>query len=152
MSEGLKEVGGRAARKTALDRAWQEWLAQTTAHPKTHRVGKRSFVYEFRRYGQALAQVEPKGDYLVISRLETLETGQGAAKGLVRFLKSLADKNRVRLYARAVAYRPDPPVPAGHLLTQAELQAWYGRLGFQVWQINMNSADVGYPDLPVAWR
>ena len=131
-----------------VELAWQEWHNHTTPHARLQYFHETAFSYEFRRYGQAIALLEPKGDYIFISKLETLQACRGAAKGLIEFLKQLSDKHEVRLFARAIAYKPDPPVPSGHLLTQAELLEWYGKLGFRVWPINRQSADVGYPDLP----
>jgi hypothetical protein len=135
-------------RFTPVELAWKEWLNNTTPHARIQYLNETPFSYEFRRYGQAIALLEPKGDYIFISKLEALQTGQRAAKNLIEFLKKLSDKYDVRLFARAIAYQPDPPVPTGHLLTQTELQDWYAKLGFRVWPINRQSADVGYPDLP----
>ncbi len=150
MHEALKDFCSIAEQDTPLNRLWQEWLENTTPYFKTHYIEQKPYTYEFRRYGDAIALLEPKGDYLLISKLEALEPGRGAGKKLVEFLVRLADKYQMRLYARAVAYKPDPPVTSARLLSQEDLQAWYARLGFQVWQINKDSADIGYPDLPAA--
>jgi hypothetical protein len=132
-----------------LELAWQEWERQTTPYPKVHYIGKTLTIDEFRRYGDGIAWLEQHRDYIVITKIEALQTGQKAAKRLVEFLKSLADKYSVRLFGNAGVYPPDPPVPVGTLLTQQQLEDWYRKLGFQLRKIGESGVTaIWYPDFP----
>lgn len=148
MTVGLGSPLVKIERMTSLELAWKEWQEHTTPYPKDQIIGRHVFVDEFRRYGQALAWLKPGPDYILISKIEALQTRRGEAKRLLEFLKSLSDRYKIRLFARALAYIPDPPLPSGPLLSQRQLEDWYGRLGFEIRPINKHVAEIGYPDLP----
>jgi hypothetical protein len=148
MAIGINSPLVKTERMTSLELAWREWLENTTPYPKNELIGRHLFIDEFRRYGQALAWLKPGLDYILISKIEALQTRRGEAKRLIEFLKTLSDKYAIRLFARALAYIPDPPLPSGPLLSQRELEDWYGRLGFEIRPLNKNVAEIGYPDLP----
>lgn len=136
-------------RMRPLELAWQEWERQTEPYPKTHYIGKKPFIDEFRRYGDAIAWLEIGDDCITITKIEALKTGKGAARRLVEFLKSLADKYRVRLFGNAVVYPPDVPTPVGPLLSQQELEAWYAKMGFKLRKIaGTTITGIWYPDFP----
>lgn len=124
----------------------------TTPCTKIHYIGKTPSFDEFRQYGQAIAWLEWESDYILISKMEAvLQARQGAAKQLVEFLKSLADKYHVRLFGHAVVYSPDPPVPVGDLLNQKQLEDWYVRRGFQLRRIRgTDKSAIWYPEAPPA--
>ena len=124
----------------------------TTPCTKTHYIGKTPHRDEFRQYGQAIAWLEWEDDHILISKIEAvLQAGQGAAKQLIEFLKSLADKYHVRLFGLAKVYPPDPPVPAGDLLNQAQLEDWWVRRGLQLRRIHgTDKSEIWYPDIPPA--
>ena len=129
---------------TLLQCARQEWEDHTTPHPKNHPVGKKIHVHEFRKYGQAIAWLEWGGDYIEITKLETLQPYGGGPARLVEFLKTLADKYQVQLQGRVRAYRPDPPIPEGHLLTKAQLESFYEKHGFQLCKIDADTSEMSY--------
>jgi hypothetical protein len=134
---------------TPLEIARQEWEQHTTACPKVHYIGKKPFTHEFRQYGQAIAWLQWESGFIEITKIEALQTGQGAATRLMHFLKSLADKYHVRLFGNAVVYPPDPSVPVGTLLSQQQLEKWYRNLGFKLRKISGTSITaIWYPDFP----
>ena len=132
-----------------MQQARQKWEQNTTPFPKVHYIGKTPSNDAFRQFGQAIAWLEWNSDYIVITKIEALQTRQGAAKQLIEFLKGLADEYGVRLFGNAVVYPPDPPVPVGMLLSQQQLEAWYKKLGFQLRKIGGTGVTaIWYPDFP----
>ena len=132
-----------------LQCARQEWEDSTKPFPKNHWIGKDCHVDDFRLYSGAIAWIEWGDGRIFISKLEALQTSQGAAARLVEFLKALADKYHLHIVGRSKVYPPDPPAPEGPLLSQEQLDAWYQKRGFQLRKIRDNDAsDFGYPDIP----
>jgi hypothetical protein len=119
---------------TPLQRARDEWEANTTPHPKIHRI-----ISEYRAE-----------DRIVITKFETLQPGGSGATRLIEFLKTLADKYQIPLWGHARKYDPDPPTPKGHLLTKDELDIFYKKRGFELCPIDANTSDMWYiPKIPV---
>jgi hypothetical protein len=144
-----KTPAGHSAALTPLQRARQEWEQVTTPCTKMHYIGKNPYRDEFRQYGQAIAWLEWDDEFIQITKIEALQPGRGAATKLIGFLKTLADKYQVRLFGNAVVYRPDPPIPEGNLLSQAELEGWYKKHGFQLRKIGDTCLTaIWYPDAP----
>jgi hypothetical protein len=139
---------------TPLQRAREEWEANTTPHPKKHPLSKfrpAFHTHEFREFAEAIAWVEWDGKYIEIKKIEKIPcAGRGAAIPIVNFLKVLADKYHVRLWGQAKSYTPDPPwCDDERILSQEELEAWYERLGFQlVRQRKPAPTWIWYPDIP----
>jgi len=141
---------------TPLQRAREEWEANTTPHPKKHPLSEFRPVFhtqEFRQFGQAIAWLEWDGKYIEIKKIEKLPcAGKGAGTPLVEFLKLLAEKYQVRIFGKPIRYDPDPPVPCGPLLTQNQLGNWYEKHGFHLCKILESgipiSVEMWYPDTP----
>jgi hypothetical protein len=138
---------------TPLQLAQKEWECETTPHPKQHfyeNGKKQKGLHEFRKCCQAIALINWNGDEIEITKLEKLPgAGQGAAIPLVNFLKALADKHHIRLWGQAKTYTPDPPRPEGPFPTQEQLEAWYKRLGFQLFTRGKTAPTwIWYPDIP----
>jgi hypothetical protein len=69
---------------------------------------------------------------------------QQTASRLIRFLKLLADKYQIPLWGHARPYEPDPPHPAGRLLTKEELDNFYRKHGFKLSEIDSCISDIKY--------
>jgi hypothetical protein len=69
---------------------------------------------------------------------------QQTASRLIRFLKLLADKYQIPLWGHARPYEPDPPHPAGRLLTKEELDNFYRKHGFKLREIDSCISDIKY--------
>jgi hypothetical protein len=140
---------------TPLQRARDEWEANTTPHPKIHRIiseyrEEEFHKHEFRQFGQAIALLDWDEDRIVITKFETLQPGGSGATRLIEFLKTLADKYQIPLWGHARKYDPDPPTPKGHLLTKDELDIFYKKRGFELCPIDANTSDMWYiPKIPV---
>jgi hypothetical protein len=135
----------------ALEQARKEWEDNTEAAPKTVERGKykkSTRIHDFRRFGQAIAWLDWDAETIEIKKLETLKAGNGGATQLLKFLQTIADKHGLRISAWIVAYPPDPPAPAGKLLTQEELEGWYARRGFQINGNPCGGALGWYPTAP----
>jgi hypothetical protein len=141
---------------TPLQRAFEEWEANTTPHPKKHPLSKfrpTFHTHEFRQYEQAIALLNWTEDCIEIAKLEKLPGRvRGAAIPLVKFLKSLADKYHVRIFGHVKPYTPDPPWPDDeHIPTQEELEAWYKKHGFHLCKRSkLGAVALWYPDIPLA--
>jgi hypothetical protein len=138
---------------TPLQRAREEWEANTTSHPKKHSISKfrpAFHIHEFRKFGQAIAWLKWDGDYIEITKFEKLPgAGRQAGTPLVEFLKSVADKYQIRLFGNATIYQPDPPIPEGPLLSQDQLEIWYKKHGFQLYKsIKSGIVELWYPNAP----
>ncbi len=144
-----KGTDGMAPDATPLQQARREWEEKTVACPKTHYIGRTPYQEDFRRFGAAIAWLEWDDDFIQIAKIETLQPGQGAATNLIEFLKTLADKYYVRLFGNAVVYPPDAPAPEGNLFSQAQLECWYKKHGFQLRKIgDTGLTAIWYPDAP----
>lgn len=125
-----------------------EWEAATSPYPLLHRQSYGEEVEElFRRYGDAIAWLD-WGDCCLISKIETLKAGTGAATALLSFLKSLADKHSFRIYGNPVVYEPTSPQAATNPLSQEALNAWYSKRGFVVGLSRQGVPYLWYPDMP----
>jgi len=141
---------------TPIQQAQHEWEANTTPYPKNHLVlpvvRNNPIVHKdnFRKYGQAIAWLEWDGKYIEMKKFEKLPcAAKGAGTPLIEFLKSLADKYHVRILGNPLRYDPDPPVPCGPLLSQAQLEGWYEKQGFRIHKIpNSDIPIMWYPDAP----
>jgi hypothetical protein len=129
---------------TQLQQAQQEWETNTTPCPKNHPVGKKNHIHEFRQFDKAIAWLNWTGDCIEIVKFETLQPGQGGPTHLINFLKSLADKYQVRLWGHARIYKPDEPVPMGHLLTKEQLEEFYKKRGFLLRKIDADTSEMFY--------
>jgi len=132
---------------TPLQRARDEWEANTTPHPKMHRISeyREEFLkHEFRQFGQAIALLNWAEDCIEITKFETLQPGGGGATRLIQFLKTLADKYQVQLWGHARRYDPDPPMPEGHLLIKEDLEVFYKKRGFELRRIDADTSDMWY--------
>jgi hypothetical protein len=132
---------------TPIQYARQEWEANTTPHPKQHRVSKMRMAFhthEFRQFGQAIALLNWAGDRIEITKVETLQPGGGSPSRLIEFLKTLADKYQVTLWGHARIYEPDAPIPRGHLLKKDELENFYKKRGFQLREIDHDASEISY--------
>lgn len=137
----------------SLQRAREEWEANTTPLPKQHRVSgfRMAFrTHEFRQFGQAIAWLEWDGKYGDLKKLEKLPGAKrGAGTLLLQFLKSLADKHQIRLFGNATVHEPDPPIPDGPLLSQEQLESWYKKHGFQLCRtVRSDIVEIWYPGVP----
>jgi hypothetical protein len=133
---------------TQLELARKEWEDNTAPATKIRVVGKyhkREFKHEFRQYGLALAWLKWDDGLVEIAKIETLQAGKGETKRLLAFMKSIADKHKVRIFGRVAVYEPDPPTPQGTLLSQDQLEDWYGRQGFRL-ERNQCGVFLWYPD------
>lgn len=128
----------------SLRGAKKEWEANTTPCPKNHPVGKKIHIHEFRQFDKAIAFLNWEGDCVEITKLETLEPGQGGPSRLICYLKALADKYEVSLWGHARCYEPDLPTPKGHLLAKEELEAFYRKHGFQLRKIDSDTSEIRY--------
>ncbi|MGA3283973.1 MAG: hypothetical protein ABSD57_05910 [Verrucomicrobiota bacterium] len=139
---------------TPIQLAEKEWEANTTPHPKMHRISEFRMEFrkhEFRQYGEAIALLNWPQDCLEIAKLERLPgVGRGATTPLVIFLKSLADKYHIRLSCLVKPYKPDLPWPDDERIpTQEELETWYKKRGFQLLtQEKPAPTWAWYPDIP----
>jgi hypothetical protein len=132
---------------TPLQQAQQEWEAHTTPRPKNHTYGKRNpeiIVHEFRQFDKAIALMNWDGNRIEITKLETLQPGQGGATRLIFYLKALAHKYHVPLWGHARVYEPDPPIPVGPLLDYEKLIKFYLKHGFQLREIDANTSEFSY--------
>jgi len=132
---------------TPLQRAQEEWEANTTPHPKKHLLSKfrtAFHIHEFRQFGEAIALLDWAKDCIVITKLETLQPGGCGPSRLIEFLKALADKYQVSLWGNARIYEPDPLVPEGHLLTKDQLENFYKKRGFQLRKIDADTSEISY--------
>lgn len=133
---------------TPLQRAREEWEANTTPHPKKHPLSKfrmeEFLTHEFRQFGQAIALLDWAEDRIVITKFETLQPGGGGPTRLIEFLKILADKHQIPLWGHARKYDPDLPIPKGHLLTKDELEIFYKKRGFELCPIDADTSDMWY--------
>lgn len=140
---------------TPLQRARQEWEANTTPYRKEHPISKFRPVFhthEFRQFGQAIALLNWPDECLEIAKLEKLPAaGRGAAIPLVNFLEVLADNHHIRLSCQVKPYKPDPPWPDNERIpSQEELEAWYKKRGFQLFTRGKPaSTQAWYPDVPL---
>ncbi|HZF02558.1 MAG TPA: hypothetical protein VE344_11785 [Methylomirabilota bacterium] len=132
---------------TPLQKAQQEWEANTTPHCKKHSLSKfrpASHIHEFRRFEKAIALLNWTENCIEITKFETLQPGGGGATHLIKFLKTIADKYQIPLCGHAIKYDPDPPIPEGHLLTKEQLEGFYKKHGFQLRKINDETSDMLY--------
>jgi hypothetical protein len=135
---------------TPIQLAKKEWEENSTPHAKNNFIGKRNYTQEFRKYGEAIAWLDFDGEYIVMKKIEKLSCeGRGAGTALIEFLKSLADKYQVRLFANIAAYELEPPIVNCPTLSQDQLEAWYSEHGFQLRRIpNSGLSVIWYPDTP----
>lgn len=127
-----------------LANAMLAWENATTARTCKCGQRRRAQTFAFRQFGDALADLV-WGDECVIRHIETLSERKGAATALVEFLKQLADEHRFVLSGTATVY--PPCCNAGkELLTQDQLEKWYGDRGFDVHPSECG-AKIRYPKL-----
>ena len=133
-----------------LQLAMKEWEDKTTPQHKERKGGKKIRIQEFRKYGEAIAWLELDSKHIVIKKIEKLSCeGRGVGTALIEFLKSLADKYQVRLFANVAAYELEPPIANCPTLSQDKLEAWYQKHGFQLRRIlNSDIPVIWYPDAP----
>ena len=133
-----------------LQLAMKEWEDKTTPQHKERKGGKKIRIQEFRKYGEAIAWLELDSKHIEIKKIEKLSCkGRGAGTALIEFLKSLADKYQVRLFGGVVAYDLEPPISNCPTLSQAQLEDWYQKRGFQLRRIpDSDIVLIWYPDLP----
>ena len=132
---------------TLLQQAKQEWEVATKPYCKKHPISKfrpAFHIHEFRQYGKALAMLNWTGQYIEITKLETIEAGKGEATRLITFLKSISDKYQIPLCGHARKYDPDSPIPSGHLLTKEQLESFYVKQGFKLRTLDDNTSDMLY--------
>lgn len=135
----------------------QEWMTNTTRHPKQHRISEFRPVFhthEFRQHGQAIAWLNWTDDYIDIAKLEKLPgAGRGAAIPLVEFLKTLSDKYHIRLSCQVNPYTPDPPWSDDERKpSQEELEGWYRKRGFRLFTRGKPAPTwAWYPDAPCSY-
>ena len=125
--------------------ARSEWEANTTAFPRERHSRKMVFVDQFRKYGDAMAVLE-WSDRCVISKIETLSPGAGAASRLLGYLKLLSGRYQVRLFGNATAYVPNDFAVADQLLGQDRLEAWYRKHGFVLHKNAIGLVELRYPE------
>lgn len=135
---------------TPLKQAQQEWETKTTPHPKIHHVrpvvrnSPITRIEEFRQFDKAIALLNWDSDCIEILKLETLQPRQGGPSRLICFLKHLADKYQVTIWGHARPYEPDPPFPAGGIITKDQLDNFYRNHGFELREIDALTSDIKY--------
>lgn len=135
---------------TPLKQAQQEWEANTTPYPKIHHVrpivrnNPITFPESFQQFDKAIALLNWDSDCIELVKLETLQPRQGGSSRLVCFLKRLADKYQLTIWGHARPYKPDPPFPAGGIITKDQLDNFYRKHGFVLREIDAETSDIKY--------
>jgi hypothetical protein len=110
--------------------AQQEWEALTVpVEGRAQRSRQRGTAEPFRRLGQAQAWVEWH-EACELKKIESLSPGQGAATALLATLKGICGRHGVVIFGHAQIYQPEHP--AGPLLSQDALLAWFEKHGFLI--------------------
>lgn len=127
--------------------AQQAWESATEPYPLNRATRRGSVEEPFRRFGDSIAWLE-WCEWCTIKKIETLKSRTGASTRLIVFLKTIADREKIRITGNPLAYEPTSPLAKTAPIFQEQLERWYSNRGFLVQTDSYGCPHLWYPNPP----